>query len=156
MKIFGGPVFESFRRGSGPPAADNGRGNGLAQATAPGPLCRPAPATIRPTGAFPAVPAVGRGRCFLAVLFSCRERRPAGLQWTIAIAPATPGRFDAFLGDRLIAANTPSPFLSGARALLAEGLAAPDDEVVLIYHAHPALLCLRATVGDAARHGVFA
>ena len=73
----------------------------------------------------------GRRRCFLALLFSGRERRPAGLQWTIAIAPATPGRFDALLGDRLIAANTPSPFLSGVRALLAEGLAAPDDEVVL-------------------------
>ena len=96
----------------------------------------------------------GRRRCFLFLLFS--ERRPVGLQWTIAIAPATPGRFDALLGDRLIAANTPSPFLSGTRALLAEGLAAPDDEVVLIYHANPALLCLRATVGDAARHGVFA
>ena len=76
--------------------------------------------------------------------------------YTIAFARAAPGRFNAFMDDRLIVENTPSPFLSGARALLAEGFSAPDDDVVLVYRPSPELLCLRATVGDAARDGVFA
>jgi hypothetical protein len=74
---------------------------------------------------------------------------------TIAFAPAGRGRFDAFLGsdrgNRLIVANTLSPYLSGARALLAEGLAAPGDDVMLVYRDNPELLCLRATVDAAAR-----
>jgi hypothetical protein len=80
---------------------------------------------------------------------------------TITFAPTGRGRFDAFLsapgrGNRLIVANTLSPYLSGARALLAEGLAAPDDDVMLVYRDNPELLCLRATVDAAARDGVFA
>jgi hypothetical protein len=70
---------------------------------------------------------------------------------TIAIVPAAPGRFGAYYGDRLLVAASRTPFLDDARALLAEGLAAPDDDVVMVFRANPSIECLRAKVGAAAR-----
>jgi hypothetical protein len=69
---------------------------------------------------------------------------------TITIAPTRPGQFSAYAGDRLLVTSSRTPFLDGARTLLAAGLAAPDDIVVMVYAANPSTECLRAKVGVAA------
>jgi hypothetical protein len=70
---------------------------------------------------------------------------------TISIDPAAPGRFDAYVSDRLLVANTLTPFFASARALLAEGLAKPKDTVVMVHRANPFAECLRAKVSKAAK-----
>ena len=69
---------------------------------------------------------------------------------TITIAPTRPGQFSAYAGDRLLVTSSRTPFLDGARTLLAAGLAEPDDIVVMVYAANPSTECLRAKAGVAA------
>jgi len=67
------------------------------------------------------------------------------------VAPArTPGKFAAFLGERQIVAASRTPFCDGARALLAEGTAAPGDLLVM-RHAGGEHDALKAAVGVAAK-----
>jgi hypothetical protein len=61
-----------------------------------------------------------------------------------------PGKFDARLGDRSIVEASRTPFCDGARALLAQGLAAPGDLLVM-RHTGSQHDALRAMVGVAAR-----
>src|SRR3974377_1351708 len=69
----------------------------------------------------------------------------------IHVAPArTPGKFAAFLGERQIVAARRTPFCDGARALLAEGTAAPGDLLVM-RHAGGEHDALKAAVGVAAK-----
>jgi hypothetical protein len=84
---------------------------------------------------------------------SCDLIKEGSMQHVISIDSVGRGRFDAYYGgsDRLLVANTPTPFLNGARALLAEGLAAPDDLVVMVHRLNPLAECLRAKVGKAAK-----
>lgn len=68
----------------------------------------------------------------------CRPRSRADRNW--------PGRFDVRLGGRLMAFRTRTPFCDGARALLAEGLAKPGDQLIMRYAGSDAD-ALRGTVG---------
>jgi hypothetical protein len=68
----------------------------------------------------------------------------------ITIAPTRPGQFSVHAGDRLLVRSSRTPFLDGARKLLATGLAEPDDIVVMVYAANPSTECLRAKAGVAA------
>jgi hypothetical protein len=59
------------------------------------------------------------------------------------------GKYDAFVGDRLIVSSTRQPFFDGARALIAFGVA---PETVLIMRRRPiGTESLRSTVGAAAK-----
>jgi hypothetical protein len=60
-----------------------------------------------------------------------------------------PGKFGARLGDRLIVEASRTPFCDGARVLLAEGLAAPNDLLVM-RHAGGSCDAVKAAVGVAA------
>jgi hypothetical protein len=80
---------------------------------------------------------------------------PATLE--IVIAPAldprgerVAGRFDARLGGTVIVRAVATPFYDSARALLEQGLAKPDDMIVM-RHAGMHHTVLEATVGKAAR-----
>jgi hypothetical protein len=71
----------------------------------------------------------------------------------ILITAAKPGRFDAKLvggGDVFLVESTRTPFLDSARALLAGGLAAPSD-VLIMRHDGSEHDALRAAVGVAAK-----
>ena len=69
----------------------------------------------------------------------------------IHVAPArTPGKFAAFLGERQIVAASRTPFCDGARALLAEGAAAPSD-LLIMRHTGSEHDALKAAVGVAAK-----
>ena len=61
-----------------------------------------------------------------------------------------PGKFDARLGERLIVEASRIPFCDGARVLLAKGLAAPGD-LLIMRHAGSDHDALRAAVGVAAK-----
>jgi hypothetical protein len=61
-----------------------------------------------------------------------------------------PGRFDGRVGHDVLARATATPFYDTARALLDQGLAAPDD-VLTMRHAGMQHTVLEATVGKAAR-----
>jgi hypothetical protein len=71
---------------------------------------------------------------------------------TLLISPAKPGRFDARLAgsDQYLVEGSRTPFLDAARALLAAGLAAPDDMLVM-RNAGSAHDALRARIGAAAK-----
>jgi hypothetical protein len=60
-----------------------------------------------------------------------------------------PGKFEARLGERLIVEASRTPFCDGARVLLAQGLAAPGD-LLIMRHAGSGCDALTAAVGVAA------
>jgi hypothetical protein len=61
-----------------------------------------------------------------------------------------PGKFEARLGERLIVEASRTPFCDGARTLLAEGLAAPGDLLIMRHAASPGCDAIKAAVGVAA------
>jgi hypothetical protein len=69
---------------------------------------------------------------------------------TISVVPTKPGKFDAFHAERQIVAASQTPFCDAARALLAEGLAAPSD-VLVMSHGGSAHDALKASVAVAAK-----
>jgi hypothetical protein len=76
---------------------------------------------------------------------------------TISVAPAhkrngepLPGKFDALANERRIVAASRTPFCDSARVLLAEGLAAPSD-VLIMRHVGSQVDALKAAVGVAAK-----
>jgi hypothetical protein len=66
----------------------------------------------------------------------------------VALVPAEAGRFDVCLADRIIVANTAAPFRDAARALLDQGLASPDHDVVLVYQDRLATVAELVAVED--------
>jgi hypothetical protein len=60
-----------------------------------------------------------------------------------------PGKFEARLGERLIVEASRIPFCDGARILLTEGLAAPND-LLIMRHAGSSCDAIKAAVGVAA------
>lgn len=78
----------------------------------------------------------------LLIVSPCRPRDGADHQW--------PGRFDAYLGDRLLVERSRTPFLDSARALIAHELADPADLLVM-RHAGSETDALKASVGVAAK-----
>lgn len=68
-------------------------------------------------------------------------------QGYLALAAAG-GRYDAYLGTRLLAAGTRQPLLDGARALLRLGF--DPTTVVVLKHIGPDTECLRGRIGTVA------
>jgi hypothetical protein len=61
-----------------------------------------------------------------------------------------PGKFDGYIGERQIVAASRTPFCDGARALLADGSARPNDSLIM-RHAGSQHDALRASVAVAAK-----
>jgi hypothetical protein len=76
------------------------------------------------------------------------HRRTTVIQLTITPRPGKPGRFDVYVGDRLICSSR-QPLLDAARVLLAEGIA--PDAMVELRHAGADHVALCAKVGAAAK-----
>lgn len=70
------------------------------------------------------------------------------LELELRPVPGKPGRYMAMLGEVELCRST-QPFLTAARALLAEGYA--SDLVLEARHAGSPIVALRSTIGEAAR-----
>jgi len=78
----------------------------------------------------------------ILTVLPCRPRWHDDHNW--------PGRFDASRGDRCLVERSRTPFCDGARALLAQGLADPGDQLVM-RHSGSETDALVARVGTAAK-----
>jgi hypothetical protein len=71
----------------------------------------------------------------------------------LTIWAAGPGRFNGRVGNNILARATPTPFHDSAAALLAAGLAQPDDLLTMRY-ADRSYTVMEATVAKAAATNV--